>query len=294
MSVKYRVGILGTENSHAMAFARLINLPGADGLRYPDFRVTALYGADRAPSEAIVTACGEDIKIYDSVQSMTDEVDCVMVTSRHGKYHLPFAMPFIEKGYPTFIDKPFTITAEDTRAIIDAAQKSGAPLSGGSGCKYSRELLALKDELDTGSRGAVTSAVMNFPADINSEYGGFYFYASHLVEMTIALFGTGINEVTALEKNGYLTAVAGYDKFNVVMNFAKNGKYYAVVYAEKEIVIRELTIADIYDFEVAHFVEMVRARVAPNTVEQLALPVFVMNAIERSLQSGRAEKVEQL
>lgn len=295
MSMKYKVGILGTENSHAMAFARLINLPDQNGdLRYPDFRVTALYAAERAPSEAIVSACGNDIKIYDSAETMAGEVDCVMVTARHGKYHKSLAMPFIEKGCPVFIDKPFTITPEDTRTILEAAQKSGSPLCGGSGCKYSRELLTLKDELDSGKYGAVTSAVLNFPADINSEYGGFYFYASHLVEMTAALFGSDIMTVAAMEKNGYLTAIAGYEKFNAVMNFAKNGKYYAVVYTEKEIVIREIGIADIYLYEVDHFVRMVQTGVSPVSYKQLAVPVFVMNAMERSLKSGLTEKIESV
>ncbi|MHB1152825.1 MAG: Gfo/Idh/MocA family protein [Eubacteriales bacterium] len=294
MGIKYRVGILGTENSHAMAFARHINLPDQNGnLRYPDFRVTALYAAEKKPSEDIAAACGDDIKIFDSVEAMTGEVDCVMVTARHGKYHLPFSLPFIEKGCPVFIDKPFTISSDDTHLLIDAAQKAGVPLCGGSGCKYSRELLALKDELDSGRYGAVTSAVLNFPADINSEYGGFYFYASHLVEMTTALFGPDVMTVNAMEKNGYLTAVAGYEKFNVMMNFAKNGRYYAVVYCEKEIIIREIGIADIYSFEVDHFVEMVRTGVSPVTIRQLTAPVFIMNAIERSLESGKTEKAEQ-
>lgn len=295
MGIKYRVGILGTENSHAMAFARLINLPDENGKhRYPDFRVTALYAPEKAPSEQIAAACGDDIKIYDSPESMTGSTECVMVTARHGKYHLPFSMPFIEKGCPVFIDKPFAITSGDTRAITEAAVKFKAPLCGGSGCKYSPELLALKADLDSGRYGAVTSAVLNFPADINSEYGGFYFYASHLTEMTTALFGPEVMTVSAMEKSGYLTAVAGYDTFNVIMNFAKNNRYYAVVYAEKEIIIREIGITDIYRYETDHFIEMVRTGVSPVTLKQLTAPVFIMNAIERSLQSGRAEKTEQL
>jgi predicted dehydrogenase len=289
------VGILGTENSHAMAFARSINLPDENGSqRYPDFRVTALYAAENAPSKAIAAACGDDIKIYDSAEEMIGKVDCVMVTARHGKYHMPFALPFIEAGCPAFIDKPFTISPDDTRTLVTAAKKAGVPLCGGSGCKYSRELTALKEEIDSGRYGAVTSAVLNFPADLDSEYGGFYFYASHLTEMTTSLFGSDVLTINAMQKNGFLTAVAGYDTYNVIMNFAKNGRYYAVIYAEKDIIVREIGIADIYSYEVLHFTEMVRTGVSPLTVKQLTAPVFIMNAIERSLDSGKTEKVEQL
>ena len=42
----FKVGILGSENSHALAFAQLANLPDpATGeYRYPDMRITAICG----------------------------------------------------------------------------------------------------------------------------------------------------------------------------------------------------------------------------------------------------------
>jgi hypothetical protein len=112
--------------------------------------------------------------------------------------------------------------------------------------------------------------------------------------MTTSLFGSDVLTINAMQKNGFLTAVAGYDTYNVIMNFAKNGRYYAVIYAEKDIIVREIGIADIYSYEVLHFTEMVRTGVSPLTVKQLTAPVFIMNAIERSLDSGKTEKVEQL
>ena len=53
----YRVGLLGTENSHAMAFAKTLNLPDpVTGERlYPEFRVVACFAHEKAPSEAIVS-----------------------------------------------------------------------------------------------------------------------------------------------------------------------------------------------------------------------------------------------
>lgn len=40
--------------------------------------------------------------------------------------HAEIALPYIERGIPTFIEKPMTTSTEDAARIVDAAQKSGA------------------------------------------------------------------------------------------------------------------------------------------------------------------------
>ena len=43
----FRIGILGSDNTHALHFARLCNLPDENGnYNYKDIRVTAIYGYD--------------------------------------------------------------------------------------------------------------------------------------------------------------------------------------------------------------------------------------------------------
>jgi predicted dehydrogenase len=51
----FRIGIIGTENSHAMAFARLINLPDdATGRRlWEDAKVVGVYGPDLESAQAV-------------------------------------------------------------------------------------------------------------------------------------------------------------------------------------------------------------------------------------------------
>ncbi len=282
----YRIGILGTENSHAAAFARLANLKSEDGtFDFPDFRVTALYAHERAPSEQIVAECGEDIVITDTIEEMLPLVDCIMVTARHGRYHLDFARPFIEKGMPAFIDKPFTITESDGRELISLAQKHNALLSGGSGCKYSAEITKLKSELEAGAAGKILSAQLNFPAGMGSEYGGFYFYASHLIEMVTKLFGDEIKAVTAFENSGNLLSVAEYEGFDAVLNFSSVGKYYATIYGDKDVLQREIRLDDIYRREFEVFTEMVRNKIQPYPLSELLTPVLVMNAMEKSLET---------
>ncbi|MFA6947527.1 MAG: Gfo/Idh/MocA family oxidoreductase [Eubacteriales bacterium] len=281
----YRVGILGTENSHAAAFCDLINAPDT---AYPDFKVTSLYALERAPSEAI-TAKHPEVSIADSIEAMMDSVDCVMVTARHGKYHKAFALPFIKAGKPAFIDKPFTIDLADTIELIETAAEHGVPLTGGSGCKYSDELLALKADIDAGKIGALRSLMLTFAVDLTSVYGGIYFYSSHMVEMMLAIAGNDVRSVKAFVKGEHLTAVARYDSLDVILNF--NNQYTAAAYGDKGYLFRDITCNNIYKYEVDHFTEMVRTGVSPLTNAQLITPVRVMNALERSIATGREELV---
>ena len=65
-----RIGILGSDNSHALAFAKLCNLPMENGeYRYPDVRIAAIYGNDDDPQHTKDVAqqgihCGKTGRFY--------------------------------------------------------------------------------------------------------------------------------------------------------------------------------------------------------------------------------------
>ncbi len=290
-----RIGILGTENSHAYAFTELINRPKEDGnYRFPNVRVTALYALEKAPSEKIRDEIDSSITIVDTVDEMIPLVDCVIVTARHGKYHKPFAEKFIERGMPVFIDKPFTISAQDARDLVELAKAHNVPLCGGSGCKYSLDIESLRDELKSLPKGEIYGAAMNFPAQMDSEYGGFYFYAPHLCEMVTAVFGADYKSVTAMENGGNLNVLLGYEKFNVTMNFMRNHEYIAIVYCENGNIVKEIKIENIYLYELEKYIEMIETGKMPCGYNALLQPVLMLNAIEKSLVEKRMVEIEEI
>ena len=56
----YRIGIIGTENSHALAFAQYFNLPNPDTgkMNHEDIRVVAILGPDQEANKKIVEETG--------------------------------------------------------------------------------------------------------------------------------------------------------------------------------------------------------------------------------------------
>jgi len=139
-----RIGIVGTENSHAMAFAKYFNLADAKtGKRpYEDIRVTAIMGSEES-TRKIVDTVGVDT-VCTSAEEMAQIVDAVMIVNQKGSVHCDYAMPFVEKGMPIFVDKPFTSDVAQAEELYAKMQEYGCKVMGGSGCKYARALWRLR------------------------------------------------------------------------------------------------------------------------------------------------------
>lgn len=285
----YRIGIIGSDNSHAEAFSQLVNLPNAKTGEhfYPDCRVTGIFGLDKARTQQVATDGKIDF-IAEKPEDLLGKVDAVMVVFRHGDLHSKYSLPFIKAGIPTWIDKPFSINNEDAKRIIEASIKHNTPVTGGSTCKYSYDVLMIRNAVENYNRiGKVKSAMMNFPAELDNEYGGLYFYGAHLVEMTLASFGYDPKSVTASENNGNVVATVKYNNYQVIMNFIPgSSEYYAVVFGEKGTIIREIDINITYRLGFDKFAEMLRTRKMPLPLENLYTSVVLLNAVVEAYKSG--------
>jgi hypothetical protein len=288
----YRVGIIGSENSHAMAFARIFN--GLDENcpdTYPDVRVVAVGGDDPAESKKVMDACGLDF-IADRPADMLGKIDAVMVTARHGGAHAAFARPFIDAGIPAFIDKPFCADAGEAVRLAKHARDRGVPLVGGSATKDVYDVKTLQNLIRTagggaGEHGKILGGAVNAPLNMDNPYGGFTFYASHLAEISMTIFGYDPLSVDASRSPGGVTAVAHYAGYDVTNHFMDGTGYYsAAVFAQKRAVLREIDISMCYRLECAAFADMLRTGKMPHSYEALVYPVFYLNAVEAAYKTG--------
>lgn len=289
-----RIGIIGTENTHAMAFARLINLPDekTGKLRYPDMKVVGVYGPDPDTPKAIVEKAGAEF-VASSPEDFFGKVDAMMVTCRKGSLHADYARPFIEAGLPMFIDKPFTADYQEAKELIELAEKKGVKLMGGSGCKYVSDLFELRDTVAEWRKdNTFVTGCLNFAAQLDSEYNGFYFYAPHLTEMALTLFGYDLRSVRAFEKNGNVVVVARYPEFDVTLNYmSETAQTTGVLFGKKGNVAKNIDISDCYALEVERFATMLHTGETPVTSEQLIQHVAVIGAILQSLETGKEVSV---
>lgn len=280
----YRIGIIGSENSHAMAFSNIFNVENA----YPDVRVVAVGGDWPEESEKVKQACGVGF-VAEKPADMLGKVDAVMVTARHGGRHAEFARPFIEAGLPAFIDKPFTVDPAEAVALAKFARDRNVPLVGGSSTKDVYDVLTLRNLVKTGDS---LGGMVNAPLNMENPYGGFFFYSSHLAEIMLTVFGYTPESVDADEANGSVTAAAHYANFDVTNHFMNGTGYYsAAVFTKARPVLREIDISMCYRHECEAFARMLRTGEMNHSLEELVYPVFYLNAVHAAYKTGVRQKL---
>ena len=289
----FRVGILGTENSHALAFAQILNgyNPEFAG-QFDDFRVVAVGGIDRDASQNVASKCGIDV-IVERPEDMLGKVDAVMITARDGKYHAPYARPFIDAGIPAFIDKPFTSDPAEALALSRLAKEKDVKLVGGSSVKLTDAVLKLKEIVD-GDQTQIIGGDVTAPVSLTNEYGNFWFYASHLAECCLTIFGLNPEWVWANKTEKGVTVIIHYPDFDVTNHFTEGVyDYSGTVITTGGIKYETISLDNIYAKECSCFAEMMRKSSMSHSYEELVAPVYLMAAIEKSFETSQKVFVEK-
>lgn len=287
-----RIGIVGSDNSHALAFSQLLNTDkGKNDPRWKDATCVAIYGADEARNKEVAEK-GNIPHISPTLEDMIPRVDAVMTVWRHGDLHASHTLPFLRAGKHAFVDKPFAIKLEDCQAMLDAAKEHSVQLTSFSTTRFVPDILGLKAAVDT--YGEPLLGQVSGPADLESEYGGVFFYANHAIEMMLATFGHGAEGIYAREGHGNMNCVVRWPDGKMAnLNLTKSAKatYSATVHGTKGWVSKTIDINGSYAYGLAVVAEMFRTGKRPLTDAQLLEPTRLMHALLRSLKSGREERI---
>ncbi len=285
----YRIGIIGTENSHAMAFAKYYNLPVPETgkHRHENVRVVAVMG-DAESTAAIVRETGVEL-VVSTPEEMLGKVDAVMITSRRGSVHMEYAKPFIPHKIPLFIDKPFTSDPAQADELMAQILASDCPVAGGSACKYLPAILEIRDLVaQLRQENKFISAAMSFRVDLDSIYDGIYFYSPHLVEMCLAAFGMDVRSVQATRTGKSMIVTVQYENDAVSLHFVRAGKQSCVIFGQEQNYYYDIDTTGLYDLEAAPFAQLIQGKHPSLPADVLVKPVHMIAAIQASLESGKA------
>ncbi len=192
-----RLGIIGTDTSHVIAFAQALNLPAA-----PDHMtgatITAAYkggspdvkeSSSRIERFAAQLRDQFGVRFVDTIGALCGQVDGILLESVDGRTHLAQMKEALKCGKPIFIDKPLASTLADAREIARLAAAAGVPWFSASSLRFA----GLGVLTATPVKGALAWGPGPFqenqPLDLS-------WYGIHAAEILFTLMGTGCAEVT--------------------------------------------------------------------------------------------------
>lgn len=110
-----------------------ITVPQVDG-----FEIAAIYDRDEKAARLFSDTFKGAPAVCTSLEDMADNVDAVFVADcdLHGADHLELSQPFLAKGLPTFVDKPFASKLADAQQIARLASDNNAPMFNASILSY--------------------------------------------------------------------------------------------------------------------------------------------------------------
>ena len=202
MQTKRRIGIIGLDTSHSVAFTKALN--SAEALpKYKGFKVVAAYprgSADIESSVKRIPGYTEDVKklgveIVGSIDELLERVDFVLLETNDGRPHFEQAVKVLKAGKPMFIDKPVASSLSDAIAIYQTAKKYNVPIFSSSSLRYMETV----QEVIHGKIGKVVGADTYSPATLEKTHPDLFWYGIHGVEILFAVMGTGCKEIVRID-----------------------------------------------------------------------------------------------
>ena len=288
-----RLGIVGTDTSHAVAFARILNDSSAPNY-VPGARIVAAYkggSPDLKPSiervEGFAKTLAEkwNVEIVPDIPALCRKVDAVLLTTVDGRKHLEQARQVIACRKPMFIDKPLAATLEDAREIARLAKEAGVPWFSSSSLRWSAIVTTMKYP-DT-----IGVAVWGPGPMEPHHYLDLAWYAIHSVEMLYALLGTGCEEVTRMvsaSEPGSDVIVGRWKdgRIGTVRALRPSGSYGAVVFRPKQAVQSPEKVQVPYDAMMRDILKFFQDGKPPVSNEETLELFAFMDAAQRSKEAG--------
>ena len=224
-----RVGIIGLDTSHSIAFAKTLNDPAASA-EFGGYKVVAAYpfgSKELKSSFDRIAGYTENIKtlgvkISSSIDELLKDVDVVLLETNDGRLHLEQAIQVIKARKPFFIDKPVAASLQDAVAIYDAARKANVPVFSSSSLRYT----AGAQEIAKGKIGKVFGADAFSPATLESTHPDLFWYGIHGVEILFTLMGTGCKEVVRIYTPDTDMVIGTWDDGRIgTFRGTRNGKH---------------------------------------------------------------------
>ncbi|SDJ98808.1 Gfo/Idh/MocA family protein [Sediminibacillus albus] len=220
MSDDLKVGIIGLDTSHAVAFTKLLNDP-FEKYHVPGGKVVIAFPGGSSDFELSISRVegitnelrsNYDVKIADSIGLVAEESDAILLESVDGSVHLDQLRKIISYKKPVFIDKPFSLQTEEADEMVELAADCQTTIMSTSALRFAESLVDVRSKSD---KGEIIGADCFGPMELQEKQPGFFWYGIHSIEMLFAILGEGSESVTTRTN----------DKHDVIMGQWQDGRF---------------------------------------------------------------------
>ena len=285
-----RIGIIGLDTSHSLAFTKALNDPSA-GTTFGGYKIAAAYpqgSLDIKSSVERIDGYKQDIQkfgveIVSSIDELVSKVDAVLLETNDGRRHLEQALPVLKAGKRMFIDKPMAASLADAMAIFEAARHYNVPIFSASSLRYIKGM----DEIQKGAAGKVIGAETFSPCKLEATHPDFFWYGIHGVETLFTAMGTGCKTVVRIKTADTDVAVGTWQDGRIgSFRGLRSGKqsYGGTIFGEKAIIT--LGSYNGYNPLLDEIIKYFQTGVLPVQPEETLEILAFMEAADLSMKKG--------
>ena len=289
-----RVGIIGTDSSHATAFTQLLNDKSSPNY-VPGARVVAAFKGGSPDVEASRTRIDRfaaelkdkwGIEFVGSIEELSAKVDAVLLLSVDGRPHLNQVRPVFAAKKRVFIDKPLTASYADAREIVRLSRETGVPFFSSSGLRFVADIQALER---SDKHGGIVGASTFGPENLEPHHPDLFWYGIHAIEMLYTLMGPGCDRVTRVKTESGDTVVGTWKDGRIgTMRGLIQGRqeYGAVVFGMKAVLATPVPMRSDYRGLLVEIVKFFQTGVPPVQPEETLEIMAFMEAADLSKARG--------
>ena len=291
-----RVGIVGLDTSHVVAFTRIFNDP-SDPEHVPGVRVVAAFKGGSPDVEASRTRVDGftaelrdkwKVRIVDDIPTLCNMVDGVLLESVDGRAHLEQVKLVFAAGKRVYIDKPLAASYKDASEIARLATEAGVPWFSSSDLRFWEETQRLKSP--AGFAGHILGYSVYGPSPTEPHHPDLAWYGIHAVEMLYALMGRGCESVSRTSTPGedVVTGRWSDGRLGVVRGFRNGLRDYGITLFSDKGVLRSEPRPDVYGPLLVEIAKFFRTGTPPVEPEETLEIIAFIEAADISKSRGGA------
>lgn len=201
-----RVGMIGTDNSRIVHFAKYMN-DESDPFHIPGAKLVAAWPGE--PSADFPMSIGRiegytatlrdryGVAIMESLEAVADRCDAWMLEAVDGRVREDMFARMLPYRKPIFVDKPFALSAAAAASMIRRAEAAGTRFMSCSALRYAEALTRAMDG------EAIAGADFYGPLWLEPTQGEYFWYGIHAAEMLFRALGPDCDGVRALRADDH-------------------------------------------------------------------------------------------